>query len=64
MNRKMVSLILIMGFIVLLAGCAPTVQPQPQPPTPTTYTIKVISGCQLCYGNGLCQTFVGTFFCL
>ena len=51
MNRRMFSLILIIGFIVLLAGCAPTVQPQPQPPTPTTYTIKVISGCQLCYGN-------------
>ena len=45
MNRKMFFLILIVGFIVLLAGCAPTVQPQPQPqpPTPTTCTVIVTS---------------------
>ncbi len=51
MNKKIFFLVLIIGFIVLLTGCAPAPQPPPGPPTPTTYTIKVISGCQLCYGN-------------
>ena len=51
MNRKIFFLILIVGFIVLLAGCAPAPATPTIPTTPTTYTIKVISQCPACWGN-------------
>ncbi|MFZ2331296.1 MAG: hypothetical protein WAW45_06870 [Atribacterota bacterium] len=52
MNKKIFSIVLIIGFIVLLTGCAPAPPTPPTPPpTPTTYTIKVISACAACWGN-------------
>ncbi len=46
MNKRTIILVLIIGFIVLLTGCAPAPQPPPTPPTPptpTTCTVIVTS---------------------
>ncbi len=43
MNRKMFFLILIVGFIVLLAGCAPAPATPAIPTIPTTCTVIVTS---------------------
>ncbi len=47
--KKVIFSVLILTVIVFLSGC--TQQQQIIPPIPSTYTIRVISGCQGCFGN-------------
>ena len=50
MKKNIVLFAIMLSILVILTGCAPSPVTPPNN-QPTTYTIKVISGCQLCYGN-------------
>ena len=53
MNRKMFFLILIVGFIVLLAGCAPAPATPTIPTIPTTCTVIVTSQAAGVFGQAV-----------